>query len=1373
MAERWVLATLLLAAVAVVFGNGWGRFFSDAQPDLYLAPGRVLRNALSAWLPSPYVGAPNYQSGLAPAAAVSAALSWLGVAPWVIMRLIRIALLIVAGAGARALYRDVFDSESVVGRTAAAVLFVANPYVVVTAASLAVMQPLAALPWLMLFLSRALRGQRTSWNLALVTLVFFAMGGENAGVVPVLLFGACLPALAVDALLLRRVPVRLVALRALGCLASIAAVSAYWILPSLSAVGAGSAVAAGTETPAIIYATSSYAEVLRGLGGWPLYGQDGSGPFEPEFVLYISQPAVVLATFTLCLLALAGALHGTRRRLVPVVMVLTGVVVSAGAFPLNGSSWYGWLWLWAQVHIPGVIALRTGVKAGGVVLLGLSLLGALAVTRLVAGASHRERTSTRVASWLIGALACVGFVVSVLPMVNGRLFDRSFIIPSYWYAAAARLDQGDQSARVLVLPGQKLFSYRWRRPSADDPLAGLTGRLLVLPTTASTSTPPAVNFLAALDQPLERGTQRPTAVSAMARYLAADEVVLRSDIIWETSDGARPASLLRQLGFDSGLVPDGAYGVPGLNTSGRIPVPPSADIATESTMAPVQMYRVQAPDPLVQSVPASGALLVVGDNTAVPSLVDLGMLDGSRPFFLAGSLTSGDVGDALSAASAIVLTDANQRRVVNTSRLANGYGPLLSADTALGATDALFGAADQTVLQMSGADRVSATSSGSIFGPVPFGSPRLAFDGDVSSGWTVGDFGRAVGQSITVDYSQPETVSSVRILALASAPVALKSVDITVAGEHHRVDIRADGAGVVTFEPTATRSVTVTITATSGTGDNAVGIAEIQVGGAAVIPYERLPLTLDRLATTVAGQTRLAALPLDVLLQRDRGLNLEGRLLRMFDLPDPRAFDTTADAAMSRSLADPLVDRLVGTAGSIVTSSGRLLGDPILRGSQAFDANPSTSWVAIGTNPWVMATFTPRPVDSVTVTPAVGNVDGVTLTAPRSVRLTFSDGTSVERRLGPGSTKLTFPERQTRSLRVTLLSTGGLAAGLASVTPGVGPALITPDGLPLGRRCVDIVTIDGKAVPMRTTATSVQLLSGAVVPFVNCASPVQLGYGQHTLSTGPDWLIDRVLLAAPSDIVTSPTATPPPSPPVTVLASAATRFDLQIGPSRADSILVVGQPFDLRWHATLDGSDLGTPMLLDGYALGWRIPAGDGGVVAVTYAPQRTLVTGLVVTCLTLMGALGLLASRRRGRPENSEIRDQVGPLVKRSRRRRAVELSVVAFAVFIFAGPVVLFITAATAVVVAPWVSGWATRAGVAGVILVSLGPVAYVAGNHARLGQVTPDLISGNLLPHFLTGAGLALVGVAVLADVTGGRAWRGGFGAERETPLERGEG
>jgi len=200
--DQLILAGAALLLAVAVFGTDFGRFATDTRPDLYLAPGQALRDALSAWVPEPYLGSPNYQPGLTPVALLTAGLAAVGLPAWLIMRMVRFGLLLLAGWGARLLYRELARERPTrstprtrgsrgaggvaaagpVGGIVVAVAYVANPFVVVLGSALPLLLPHAVLPWLVLVLRRALSG-RFPWRYAAAFAVaFFAMGGENAGV---------------------------------------------------------------------------------------------------------------------------------------------------------------------------------------------------------------------------------------------------------------------------------------------------------------------------------------------------------------------------------------------------------------------------------------------------------------------------------------------------------------------------------------------------------------------------------------------------------------------------------------------------------------------------------------------------------------------------------------------------------------------------------------------------------------------------------------------------------------------------------------------------------------------------------------------------------------------------------------------------------------------------------------------------------------------------------------------------------------------------------------------------------------------------------------------------------------------------------------
>jgi arabinofuranan 3-O-arabinosyltransferase len=70
------------------------------------------------------------------------------------------------------------------------------------------------------------------------------------------------------------------------------------------------------------------------------------------------------------------------------------------------------------------------------------------------------------------------------------------------------------------------------------------------------------------------------------------------------------------------------------------------------------------------------------------------------------------------------------------------------------------------------------------------------------------------------------------------------------------------------------------------------------------------------------------------------------------------------------------------------------------------------------------------------------------------------------------------------------------------------------------------------------------------------------------------------------------------------------------------------------WVAKVGGRTL-DPVTLDGWAQGWRLPAGGPAVVTLTFTPQRTyqaaLVAGGVLALLLVAGTATVVVRRRRG----------------------------------------------------------------------------------------------------------------------------------------------
>jgi arabinofuranan 3-O-arabinosyltransferase len=888
--ERLVGMMMIGFLSVIIIGGHWGEQFVDTRPDLYLDPGGLVRESLHAWTASSTLGTPNYDTGYLPAAAVIWVVQTLGSPAWLSMRLWRVALYVVAGLGARAFLTELTGGRSGgAARIAAAVAYVVNPYVVVGAATTPIMLPYALFPWLLVAFRRSLAG---SWwrGAAWFGLAFFAMGGMNAGVAPLMLLVA-LPVVLTDVLVRERVAWRTTLPGTAACLGAALLSSAYWVVSSVSAYHAAAGVAAATEHPSDIAAVSSFAEVLRGLGGWLLYGADLSGPFRPGFVGYVDNPLVVFASFGLPVAACVGAfLSGSTRRLPAVGLVVVGSVMMVGLYPPGSPSLFGRLLQAAFDHLPGLIGFRTTNKAGAVLMLGLAILVALGVDALVP-------RLTSAARWAAASGAAAALAVSVAPVWSGALFPGALPVPSYWRLASNDLDTRAADGRVWLVPGETNSHYRWIVRGVDDMAPAMIDRPSFYRRTYPDVPRLAANLLAAADQPLQAGRMPVAAVSSLSRYLAATDVLERNDMVWEYVGGGRPAVVNRELERDPGLRPDALYGLPGRNVYDAASQLGQTAVtgAGEATLPPLIRYRVADPNGVVQSFPSAGAIVVVGDNAG--AVIMMGRtLTGRREYLLAGGLSPGEFLDHLDQGARVVLTDTNRRLASNDSRL-DASGQLLGAGELRLGVRALFWPSDQTVASYRGVASVISSASGSIFGPVAYGRASLAFDGDPRTAWQVGDFNTAIGNWVQVNLNRPRAIRRVRITALNSHPVHVGTVEVSVGPSVEHVTLQ-DGHGVAAFPAgTVGKRIRLTITETDGGGFNQVGLSEVSIPGVRAVEYAALPTTLDRLVAGPRGDEIAAALrdnPLDVKFTRAPGPEGDGAMRRIFTLPDERRFRLSA-----------------------------------------------------------------------------------------------------------------------------------------------------------------------------------------------------------------------------------------------------------------------------------------------------------------------------------------------------------------------------------------------------------------------------------------------------------------------------------------------
>lgn len=1331
----------LVAALLLIVLQDPGEFLTDTVRDLYVVPTRVLADTLSAWSDNSYLGSPNYDNGLLPIAVLTAVLDGLGAPAWLIARLVRFGLLGAGAMGAARCYTWLSLPQGPwrVGPLAAAAGFVLNPFAVTGASTLPVLLPYAVLPWLMVALARAI--QSGTWrSCAVAALLFAAMGGQNAGVVPLLVTGLLVPVVVLQAraALAAPVPGRRIATALVRTGVLMVLVSLYWLVPAAGALGAGTSIAASTESPASVAATSSYAEVLRGLGLWTVYGAAPDGPFEPRFSAYLTSVPVLLASFAWPVVAAAGAVASRGRgRLVCVACLLLGAVVAVGIHPVDSPTLMGRALDWSFANMPGLIAFRTTVKAMPLVGLG----GALLVAAAVAAVVQRTSGGGKRALVVLGAAGLA--IIWSLPLFTGGLYRTGLNPPAYWQDLAADLDAGgdaDDAGRVMVLPGQVTSHYRWGEPSPDDVLSSVLDRSSVVRTTVPATTPPAANFLAGVDLALQRGDVPAGLLSTAARYLGATEVLVRNDVVWESWDGARPAAIVRQVGTDPGLQPTFAYGAPGEQV-----LAPSRDGGPEADLErglpPLLLYAVDQPRDAPLIAPTAGSLLIDGDAGALPGLQRRGLLQQTPTLLFAGALGDDALEQALQEADRIVLTDTNRRRSVDDRRVASA-GSLQPASAAPAATRALFGPDEQTVqaLDAPGAE-VTATEEGSVFGPVPATGPALALDGDPSTAWRFGDFGTADRQALTIRLSTSVDVKTVVLDPIPSGPVRIGSVRLTTDTGSVDVALRRGGRTSVELPTGPTSSLTVEVLDTVGDGVNGVGFREVRLDDLDLRPHARLPTSLTARLSELpaAGRAALRALPLDIVLTRDV-TEAEPALDRQFQLPDSRRLRASGSAALGPGVTAAMADALAGVPDDVaVDGTAGLLGQLALRPSAAVDGDPTTQWVPDATGTALEVRFPRRQVTQAVVVSGPGSGDG---TAARTVRVQVGEGAAAEVPLQPGRTVVDVPDGPADRLRISLVDISGPGRpGLADVSLDGGP-LAPRTARGTAAPCIEVGTLNGAPLRVRPSGDLVTVADGTVFAFGPCSGAIAVTAGEHRLTSDPDWRLD-VLQLADSRITRSTAADVPPTE---VRSTSATRTVLAVGGSDTPLWVTTGAAFDERWTAEVDGRDLGPPTLVNGWTAGWRLDPAAARTISLAYGPQASLQAGAAVSGATAV-SLAALAVTGRGAA-------RMHPAAVRRSPRRPRWAVVAAGAV----GPVVVLVVAGVpAAVVAAAVLAWhlrrpprTTRVTALGAATLSLVPLAWLSENRDRFGEVSFALVETARVTHHLAAVGLLLVCVGVARDV-----------------------
>ncbi|HEU5148950.1 MAG TPA: alpha-(1-_3)-arabinofuranosyltransferase family protein [Iamia sp.] len=595
------------------------------------------------------------------------------------------------------------------------------------------------------------------------------------------------------------------------------------------------------------------------------------------------------------------------------------------------------------------------------------------------------------------------------------------------------------------------------------------------------------------------------------------------------------------------------------------------------------------------------------------------------------------------------------------------------------------GTDSETVSVWSGGVEVDATSYGNAITYTPEDRAAGALDDDPDTAWYTGAFADPRGERIDLTYDEPRTTDRIRLVQAARGvqnrwitEVLLRFDD----GSSQRVALGAESrqvqgqwidlGGERTFS-----ALSVEITGTDiGTRDSyadlsAVGFADIRLGDDDVRLEESFRPPTDLLDALGEDSDDL---PLAIALTRLRARSTaalradpETALVRDLDLPTARSFSVTGDVRLADLAPDDVLDGLLGLpavdeGGVAVDASRHLPGDLTARATAAIDGDPTTSW---------MPGFLGQDAEWASYTQAEPvTFDHMDLqivadgrhTVPTRLRIvadgrtaTIVDLPEIEDRAEDDATvavPVDLPEPVTgRRIEIHVEASREVTTlDWISNSPVVMPVGIAEWGIegiaadiPTGRFDTgcrdDLLTVAGEAVPVRVTGTVEDALAGDALDLALCDGALDLPAGGSQLRTARgrdtglhvDTLTLRSAAGGAADTGTGTVLDGTDRPdPVTAEVTRSDRWrrTVTVGPRAEPTWLVVGESHNLGWQASIDGEDLGEPVLVDGYSTAFLLPPGDEPVVVeVAWAPQRVVLAGLAASVVAALLAL-LLALR-------------------------------------------------------------------------------------------------------------------------------------------------
>ncbi|GAA1864544.1 alpha-(1-_3)-arabinofuranosyltransferase domain-containing protein [Asanoa iriomotensis] len=1235
-----------LLLVVVSFLQRSGEVTFDTKLDLAVDPLGFMARALHLWNPEATSGELQNQAYgyLFPIGPFFAAGDALGVPAWITQRLWCALLLCTAYLGVLLLARALrIGSEP--GRLIAALAYALAPRMLTEVGPLSSeMLPVVMLPWVLLPLVLAPRLGSPRRAAALSGLAVVCMGGVNAAAVVMTL---ALPAL----WLATRRWDRHLAKLAVWWSVCVAAASLWWVVPLLLFGRYSLPFLDYIESSATTTAVTSLFQAVRGTNQWVGYIVQGE-PWWPAGWVLVDNPVLMAATALVAVVGLVGlAQRGLPERRFLVLAMLTGLtLLTIGYLGTVDSPFAGPV----RGLLDGPLApLRNVHKFEPVLRLPIVL-----------GLAHAAATRISLPRLRVPAAPVVACLLVVAAAPAWLLLLRPgpgwSDVPAHWKQAADWLADQDPHARTLVVPGVGFAQNRWGR-TVDEPIQPLAGAPWSTRHQIPLGSEGNIRVMDTVEAVLEQGRGSPGLADFLAR--AGYRYLLVRHDVDRAATGVPPIAVIRQAVAGSpGLTPVATFG-PEVD-AGPMHSPVDAAAAVPS----IEIFEVRRTVPQVSAVARADVPTVSGGPESLLGLLEQGLIDGSTPTILTGD-------DASPSASRIV-TDGLRRRELNVGRMRDNLSYTLTRDEP---TRQQRQRADlvpfpidghDTVATFQGIRSVDASSSAAFADTVGATevsyAPFAALDGDTRTAWHSDPLREPAGQWLEVTFDTPQRVDELTVDFVEDLRVAAPVGYLRVTTDQGAVDRalpETPGPHRLATLPGLTTTVRVTVLALRpGHEGGAVALRELGIPGLSAQRALRAPadVTGGPAPTYAFGRAiedRGACFPSGGETRCDQFLARTGEeplgLDRIFTTPVESPYELRLTARPRTGGPLPLDRPVTASATSV------LAGDVEVGADAAVDGDPATAWLAepVDANPAVELSWDgPRKIDQlrlVTPTAPVASVPlDVVVRTPTGARNASVGEDGWVRFPAVTTDRVTIAVARFDKKIADERGNGwpapvGIAEveipALSDLLPQASAAASTKLVAPCGRG--PTVMLDGVDFPTSVAGTLADVRAGRALPLTVCddfaSESVELGAGEHRLRTEPSdsFVVDSAALVPVSTARTSAAET------ARTRGVEVTRWDptartVTVAAGEA-ALLVVPENFNAGWTASLGDTRL-TAVRVDGWQQAFEVPAGSGGTVTLTFAPDEPYRNGLLAGAAAVLLVLLLAAVPARRR----RVAAAVGPAV-------------------------------------------------------------------------------------------------------------------------------